>query len=159
MIERTGEKLKVEVKNLFVENWNTDFMVSKSKVHYVDSLESFVYIKEGEIKGLLTFNIENDEMEIVSLDSFQENLGIGSLLLNKAIYFFKQSALRRLWLITTNDNLDALRFYQKREFVISNLYLNAVIISRKIKPSIPKLGYDNIPIVHEIELEYNNDKG
>ena len=98
-------------------------------------------------------------MEIVSLDSFEENLGIGTLLINKAIEFFRQSSFKRLWLITTNDNLNALKFYQKRNFKISNFHLNAIRNSRNIKPSIPKLGYENIPIEHEIELEYNYNKG
>ena len=155
MIVRTNDELKI--RNLFIEKWNTDFMVSKSKIHYVENLESFIYLKDDEIQGLLTYYIENDEMEIVSIDSFQENTGIGSLLINKAIEFFEENSLKRLWLITTNDNLNALKFYQKRNFTISNFYFNAVEKARQIKPSIPKLGYDNIPIAHEIELEYNRN--
>ena len=56
-------------------------------------------------------------------------------------------------LITTNDNLSALQFYQKRGFDMSRLYHNAVDKSRKIKPQIPLTGANGIPIRHEIELE------
>ncbi|MDH2208386.1 MULTISPECIES: GNAT family N-acetyltransferase [unclassified Empedobacter] len=156
MVVRTNNELKNQVKNIFIEKWNTDFMISKSQIHYVDNLESFVYMKENEIKGLLTFYIKEDEMEIVSLDSFEENIGIGSLLINEAINYYKQNFLKRLWLITTNDNLNALKFYQKKNFNISEFHFNAIEKSRKLKPSIPKYGYDNIPILHEIELQYNN---
>ena len=60
---------------------------------------------------------------------------------------------RRLWLITTNDNLPALRFYQRRGFVLAALHRDAIAASRRLKPQIPLLGLDNIPIRDELELE------
>ncbi|GAE90166.1 acetyltransferase [Acetivibrio straminisolvens JCM 21531] len=56
-------------------------------------------------------------------------------------------------MITTNDNTRAIRYYQKRGFNLCNIYLNSVNEARKIKPQIPLHGYDNIPILHEIEFE------
>jgi ribosomal protein S18 acetylase RimI-like enzyme len=60
---------------------------------------------------------------------------------------------RRIWLITTNDNTSGLRFYQKRGFVLSALYRNALEQSRELKPEIPSVGLDGIPLRDEIELE------
>jgi ribosomal protein S18 acetylase RimI-like enzyme len=60
---------------------------------------------------------------------------------------------RRLWLITTNDNTDALRFYQKHGFMLVAVHRNAIEESRKLKPEIPLIGNNNIPIRDEIELE------
>ena len=154
MIIRTDEKLKLEVKKIFIDKWKTDYMISKYKIHYVDNLESFVYLENNTIVGILTFVIENNDIEIVSLDSFKENNGIGSLLINEIIKYYKINNFKKVWLVTTNDNLHALKFYQKRNFNISNIYLNAVNKAREIKPSIPKNGYDDIPILHEIELTY-----
>ena len=65
----------------------------------------------------------------------------------------KSLGCSRITLITTNDNLPALRFYQKRGFDMVRLYRNAVEHSRKIKPEIPLTGMDGIPLKHEIELE------
>jgi len=62
------------------------------------------------------------------------------------------NTIAKVWLVTTNDNLRALKFYQKRNWEIIGLHLYAVKEARKIKDSIPLLGYDNIPILHEIEL-------
>lgn len=59
---------------------------------------------------------------------------------------------RRVWLVTTNDNLHALRFYQKRGFDLVALHRNAVDRSRRLKP-IPRCGLDGIPIRHELELD------
>ena len=64
-----------------------------------------------------------------------------------------KAGCRRLWLITTNDNLNALRFYQKRGFALVAVHRNALEISRKFKPEIPLIGADGIPLRDEIELE------
>lgn len=68
----------------------------------------------------------------------------------------KQEGKRRGWkkiiVITTNDNLDGLRFYQRQGFVLERIYKKAVERSRKIKPEIPKIGVYKIPIRDEIQL-------
>ena len=65
----------------------------------------------------------------------------------------KKNGCRRVWLITTNDNTYAIRFYQKRGFDMAAIHRNAINESRKIKPQIPLTGFDKIPILHEIEFE------
>ena len=74
-------------------------------------------------------------------------------MLGHAVKHAKDIGIKRIILTTTNDNLSALRFYQKRGFDIFKINLNAVEQSRKIKPEIPLIGMDGIPIKHEIELE------
>ena len=64
-----------------------------------------------------------------------------------------ESGCKRLWLITTNDNINALRFYQKRDFVLVAVHRNALELSRKLKPEIPMIGNDGIPLRDEVELE------
>lgn len=92
-------------------------------------------------------------MEIISLDSLLERKGIGTVLINKVIEFAYGKEVKRIWLITTNDNINVLRFYQKRGFMIIKIYPRAISESRKIKPSIPLAGNYGIPIRDEIELE------
>ena len=77
----------------------------------------------------------------------------GSKLIDQAIEEARTQGCKRLFLITTNDNLNALGFYQKRGFEIAAIYRGAVNESRKIKPGIPLVGYNNIPLRDEIELE------
>lgn len=60
---------------------------------------------------------------------------------------------RRLWLVTCNDNLKALGFYQKRGFCLTALHRNVLEVSRKLKPEIPQIGMDGIPLRDEIEME------
>jgi ribosomal protein S18 acetylase RimI-like enzyme len=64
-----------------------------------------------------------------------------------------QAGCRRVWLITTNDNLEALGFYQKRGFVLAALHRNAMAETRRFKPNIPLIGMGGIPLRDELELE------
>lgn len=70
MIQLAEEQFKCKIRQLFLERWGSDFMISRGKKHRVADLESFLYIEDNDIKGLLTFTIENEAIEIVSLDSF-----------------------------------------------------------------------------------------
>jgi GNAT superfamily N-acetyltransferase len=116
-------------------------------------LPGYVVLIDDEINGLITYNISNDECEIVSLDSKVEGRGIGSTLINLVVEKAKESICKRIWLITSNDNLKAIRFYQKRGFDIKAVHQNAITEARKIKPSIPWVGIDGIPVRHEIEFD------
>jgi len=60
---------------------------------------------------------------------------------------------RRLWLITTNDNVDALRFYQRRGLRLVAVHRGAVDRARLVKPQIPDVGSFGIAVHDEIELE------
>ncbi len=104
--------------------------------------------------GLAAFVIRGGECELVSLNSFQERRGVGTRLLKAVAAAAKAAGCRRVWLTTTNDNTDALRFYQRRGYDLVALRLHAVDEARCVKPSIPATGAHAIPIRHEIELEF-----
>ena len=145
---------KETAKQLFIKKWGGEFMVSRGQIHNFNDLDGFVAIENDKIAGVLTFKKSNNEIEMISLDSLKENAGIGTALLNTIIDFAKYNSIKRLWLITTNDNLNALRFYQKRNWTITAIHKDAILASRKIKSTIPLTGYYDIPLRHEIELEY-----
>ena len=102
---------------------------------------------------MITYIIKNNECEICSLNSFIENIGIGTNLICKVKEFAKENNCNRVKLITTNDNINALKFYQKRGFTFANIYKNSIEISRKLKPQIPMYAENGLPIRDEIELE------
>lgn len=88
------------------------------------------------------------------MNSETKKIGLGTELVNRVIEKAKESNCRRVWLITTNDNTSAIRFYQKRGFEWVGFHKDAIEESRKLKPEIPELGDDGIPIKHELEFEY-----
>ena len=153
-ISQITESDKPLVAAFISEQWGSSFSVSRGNLYDVSSLSGFIYKKKTKIIGLITYHIKNGECEIVTLDSVIPNKGLGTRLLGKVIDHARKEKCNRVWLITTNDNSHALRFYQKRGFEWIGFYKNAIKESRKLKPEIPKIGNDNIPIQHEIEFEY-----
>ena len=147
-----GNREKVDA--FIKHHWFTTQMVVHGECIDLGTADGWYTSNYDEIIGMITYRIIHHEMEILSLDSVHENQGIGTTLLNQAITKAKECDCSRVWLITTNDNLSALRFYQKRGFDIVRIHRNAVDVARKLKPSIPIYGNDGIPIKHEIELEY-----
>jgi ribosomal protein S18 acetylase RimI-like enzyme len=128
-------------------------MISRGNLYRPEQLDGFVLEDGDDWIGLLTFFIKDTECEVTSLDSLREGQGIGSMLIDKAIEEARARNCKRLFLITTNDNLNALGFYQKRGFEIVTVYRGALNESRKRKPSIPLIGMNGIPLRDEIELE------
>lgn len=122
-------------------------------VHHPGDLPGYLAIAHGAKQGLVTYYIRDDECEIVTLDSVTECRGIGSALIAAVREAASQAACRRIWLITTNDNVKAIRFYQKRGFELVAVHRNAIEKFRKLKPEIPRFGIDGIPIRDEIEME------
>jgi GNAT superfamily N-acetyltransferase len=140
------------VAQFITERWGAEFVVAHYEVFHSRDLPGFVATEGEEKVGLLTYKITNDDCEIVSLDSIRPGAGIGTRLIDAVKAAAIESGCKRLWLITTNDNMNALRFYQKRGFSLVKINRNAVEFARKLKP-IPLIGADGIPLRDEIELE------
>ncbi len=133
--------------------WGDDLIVVHGTSYQPSALPGFIAYRGGEWVGLVTYHVQGAECEIITLNSLYPSMGIGTALA-KAVKKAAQSAnCRRLWLVTTNDNLNALWFYQKRGFVLVAVHRNAVEEARKRKPQIPAIGEYGIPLRDEIELE------
>ena len=137
-----------------ISHWLTNFIISRGRRLYPAELPGFLAFDEtGKPIGLLTMEIVGDECEVVTLDAFVPWSGIGTELMKRAEQAARDADCRRLWLITTNDNIEALGFYQKRGFSLVALRPGAIEYSRKLKPAIPETGAHGIPIRDELELE------
>ncbi|MBZ9689683.1 GNAT family N-acetyltransferase [Clostridium estertheticum] len=142
-----------QINDFISSHWFSADMVVRGELVDMTILDGFVIYDEETIIGLVTYRIKVNECEIMSLDSLRERQGVGIALVNKVIQTASKMKCMKIKLITTNDNINAIRFYQKRGFDMANLYHNAVDTSRKLKPSIPLFGDFNIPLKHEIEFE------
>jgi GNAT superfamily N-acetyltransferase len=141
------------IRDFIGRRWGSSIVVTRGAIHHTDKLPGFIAESEGIRNGLITYRIDGTSFEIVTLDATLEGRGIGSALLNAVRAEALEARCLRLWLITTNDNMKAVRFYQNRGFGIVAVHENAVAQSRKLKPEIPLLGIDGIPIRDEIEME------
>lgn len=134
-------------------DWGSDRMLVHGMEFIISQLPGYVAEIDGQFSGLVTYHLSETECEIISLNSLNSGVGIGSALIEAVKAVATQQGCRRLFLSTTNDNVEALLFYQKRGFVLAALRREAVTESRKVKPEIPFLGNHAIPIRDEIELE------
>jgi DNA-3-methyladenine glycosylase I len=141
------------VRQFMIENWGDAIVVGHGRVYHPETLPGFVALLKGSRVGLLTYSLDGESCEIVTIDSTKPGIGVGTLLIEAAARVAREAGCKRLWLITTNDNLHALHFYQKRGFRLVAVRRNAVDEDRQIKSAIPLIGNDQIPLHDEIELE------
>ncbi|WP_427110463.1 GNAT family N-acetyltransferase [Lysinibacillus xylanilyticus] len=142
-----------DVLQFFKEHWGSTEMVISSGIYDCSKLDGFAYVDDqNSILGLVTYIIRVDECEIISLDSIVEGKGIGSLLVQAVEQKVFEQGCTMITLITTNDNLHSLKFYQKRGYHLVEIIQNAVEQARAYKPEIPLIGNDGIPIRDDIRL-------
>jgi len=138
---------------LWQSEWNGDAMVSRGHVYYLADLKSLVAKTQGKLVGAATFRFDDtDGCELMSINATSQGGGVGTKLLAVVEDEARKAGCRRIWLITSNDNLDALRFYQRRGYRITAVYSGAIDEARRIKPTIPYIGDHDIEIHDEIEL-------
>ena len=146
------------VREELTKHWGDTGVWSIGRRYQADQLPGFVAIDEqtgGAPIGLVTYCIQDGGYlgEIVTLSSRRENNGIGAALLDAAVRALREAGCVRAFLCTTNDNLRALGFYQKRGWKLAMLHKGLVEEARKRKAVIPAIGMHGIPINDELELE------
>jgi GNAT superfamily N-acetyltransferase len=110
--------------------------------------------------GVATYVVDADGggCELLTLYAATRLAGIGSALLAAVEHIARDAGCTRLWVVTTNDNIEALRFYQRRGFRLALIRPGAVDRSRdELKPEIPDSGAFNIPLHDELQLEMELD--
>ncbi|HEY9786674.1 MAG TPA: GNAT family N-acetyltransferase [Candidatus Obscuribacterales bacterium] len=152
-IRPIGDEHRDWLKSKVQEIWNGRFVVSRGVAYEPANLPGFIAFKDDSPVGVATYYIKEDECELVTLDALSQWQGVGTALIEAVEEEARKQACSRMWMITTNDNIDGLRFYQRRGYVICNVYPNAIDQSRKLKPTIPLVGNYGIDIRDEIELE------
>lgn len=152
-IEEITDKNREEINNILINEWGATNIVIRGKIVDGTKLKGLIASEENKIIGLITYEIENNECEIVTLNSFKENKGVATSLIESVKQIAIKNNCKRIKLITTNDNIRGIEFYQRKGFVISNIYINAIENSRKLKPEIPMFADNGLPIRDEIEFE------
>ena len=152
-IEEISNAYRAFVDTQITERWAGPYVVSKGIIHDTRTHLGFVAVEKDDVVGYVLYNIADKDCEITVLESLHNGCGIGSALINEVIQTAKESACQRIWLITTNDNIHAIRFYQKFGFELRSVYINTIEDARKLKSQIPLTGNDGIPIKHEFEFE------
>ena len=152
-IRRIDDSDRVWARKILQDSWGSSKIVSRGVIHEADRLPGFIAILDGLYAGVLTYDLKDGTFEITTLNVLEQRKGIGSALVHSAIQEAKSLKCTRIWVVTTNDNIAAIDFYQANGFRIASVHKDALIESRKLKPEIPYIGIDGVPIKDEIELE------
>ena len=107
----------------------------------------------GAVQGLVAWSIEGDQAEIVSIEALEQGRHIGGRLLDGAEAELRSRGVRRLRVVTTNDNLRALSFYLRRGYRLVRLHLGGMERVRRAKPQVPETGIEGMPLRDMWELE------
>jgi GNAT superfamily N-acetyltransferase len=142
-----------QIRALMIRDWGGEPLIVHGNSYYPSAMPGLLLFCEGSLQGFLFYDSQDAFYEIIALEVFTKFQGGGTQLLEA----FKTLALKEgcttLKVMTTNDNLDALRFYQRRGFTLTEIALNAADQARQLKPTIPLVGDHNIPLQHELILE------
>jgi ribosomal protein S18 acetylase RimI-like enzyme len=141
------------VARLIVERWGAGGVVGRGRVWNPAELPGFAAFDDGRCVGLVTYELDGEACEIVTLDALEEGRGIGTALLRAAEGAAREAGCARVQLLTTNNNLRALALYQKRGYRLVGLVAGAIDEERKRKPSIPEFDSAGLPIRDELHLE------
>jgi len=144
-LDRLRERLRAE--------WMGDVVISRGVVHELSRLDVLVALDGASVVGAATFLVDGGACELVTLNAFEPSRGVGSALLDGVAEQARAAGCHRLWLATTNDNLTAQRFYERRGLRLVATHRGAVDQARELKPSIPLVGEDGIEIHDELEYE------
>lgn len=153
-IRRVQDEEREELARLIRTGWGSSMIASRGVLRDASKLPCLLAVEGERWLGVAVYLLARGDCELVLLETFDRGRGIGTALLDATIEVARESNSRRLWLVTTNDNLDALRFYQRRGLRLARLWVDAATEARqKLKPEIPLTGAHGIPIRDELELE------
>jgi nucleoside-triphosphatase THEP1/GNAT superfamily N-acetyltransferase len=153
-----SEYQQQKVADFINSQWLTPYIIAGNEIIYPSQHPGFFAYHQNVVAGLITYRESGETIEILTLNSLIPGKGIGRKLITRVIQEAIQKSKYTIKLVTTNDNLSALRFYQKFGFRISKINRDAISESRKLKPQIPFLGEHHIPINDEICLEFEIER-
>ncbi|ALN93139.1 GNAT family N-acetyltransferase [Lysobacter gummosus] len=148
------------IGRFLTRRWGTATIMLDARAIDAAALPGFIACAAGPdqsgdddgIAGLATLLDDDIQTEIVTLDAVSPGAGLGTALIELAAQRARALGLQRLLTRTTNDNLDALRFYQRRGFRLYRLTPGAIDREREADPAIARIGRHGIPLRDEITL-------
>ncbi len=138
---------------VLIREWGATSVARRGELVEARDLDGFVALSRDKRVGLLTLGQQQSELEIVTIQSAREGIGIGRALMDATRRRAEELRAGRLWLTTTNNNFRAFAFYQLWGMRLVALYPNEVERSRVVKPSIPLVDAKGVPIRDELEFE------
>jgi GNAT superfamily N-acetyltransferase len=137
---------------LVAELWGSEIIAVHGSSLRPAELGGFIAERSRRVVGLLTYQLTGGTLEIVTLNAIDRRAGIGTMLIEAVVSKARRFGCTEIRLTTTNDNVDALRFYMRRGFRLAELRPGALDQARQLNPEMPTAGDYGIPLHDEIDL-------
>ena len=150
--------LREKIQPILDETWGAPYLAVNGKLWDSRTMPGYAAVSATssaqtfEILGYLLYELHDGAYEIMVLESVAQGIGVATALIEQVKQAAKSSGVNRIIVQTSNDNTHAFRFYQRRGFVLSEIRPGAIDVARQLKPSIPLIGEDGIPLRDEIEF-------
>jgi ribosomal protein S18 acetylase RimI-like enzyme len=151
-VRPVGDSDRPMIAWLMLELWGSALQVVHQTVYRPAELPGLIAERGSRVVGLLTFQADGSVLEVVTLNALERRAGVGTLLMEAVAAEARHRRCQEIRLTTTNDNLDAIRFYQRRGLRLVALRPAAVDRARAERPEIPRIGDYGIPLRDEIDL-------
>ncbi|MFN4169760.1 MAG: GNAT family N-acetyltransferase [Pannonibacter phragmitetus] len=152
IIRPIEDKDRASLAQLLEERWAGVEILLDGVMVDASALPGFLAEDDGQLAGAVTVIRRESEWEILTLDSLSRWAGTGSQLLDAVVNDARGHGMTRLMVRTSNDNLDAFRFYQRRGFRLERIVQGVIDDERELKPEIPLTGEYGIPLHDEVVL-------
>ena len=154
-VRRVSEDDRPWIADVIRAEFVSTRVVSHGRVYDdASTLDGFIVESDGRPVGCALWYEVDGDAELVAIATTYRGAGAGTALLDAVVDYARNAGWKRLWLITTNDNTDALRLYQRAGWDWVAWHRDAVSDARALKPELPGAGAHGIPIRHELELEF-----
>jgi RimJ/RimL family protein N-acetyltransferase/GNAT superfamily N-acetyltransferase len=152
-IRQVDETLREKIQPILDETWGSPLLAVNGKLWDSRTMPGYAAVSGDDVLGYLLYEFHDGVCEIMVLESVVKNIGIATSLIEEVKQIAKINGTSKVVVQTSNDNTYAFRFYQRRGFRISEFRLGAMETARQLKPSIPLVGEEGIPLSDEIEFE------
>jgi ribosomal protein S18 acetylase RimI-like enzyme len=151
LVREATDSDRAAARELFRQDFGRTNIVAFGEVMDIDQMPALVAVMRDEPSGALAYRLLGDALHIVALatDPMWQRSGVGGYLVAEAELMARRFKLDRVIVSTTNDNLPALYFYQRRGFRLTHLVLDSVISHTQQAVA----GFAGIPARDEIRLE------
>jgi len=145
--------IRNKIQPILDETWGAPLLAVNGRLWDSRIMPGFAAVSGNEVLGYLLYEFHDGFCEIMVLESVAQNIGVASTLIEQVKHIAKSSGVNKVIVQTSNDNTHAFRFYQRRGFIIREFRLGTMDVARQLKPSIPLIGEEGIPLRDEIEFE------
>jgi ribosomal protein S18 acetylase RimI-like enzyme len=141
------------VRTILVRNWTSTTVARRGELIDAMRLRGFVAVVGGQRAGVALVDVRDGDFEVVAISTSRPRRGIGSALMQQCVDDARALGCTRVWLVTTNNNVGAIAFYEQLGMTLCAVRRGAVSEARALKSSIPLLDSHGVPIDDELEFE------